>query len=148
VLQCLFSRWRAPVMALSCAVLAAGCGGGSDAETAPSQPPMAAPPLRAATLPNAAAADLLMNFGESGYGQFFPSHQPTQTSYPPFQFRYYPDTHTYLGVVVQASDQYTAGGVYVMGGAFGNSPQQVGLLGQFVFAWDTPGANWDQTPWQ
>ncbi|MDB5870891.1 MAG: hypothetical protein JWQ07_333 [Ramlibacter sp.] len=89
-----------------------------------------------------------MNFGEAGYSQYFPSHQPTQSSYPPFLFRYYSATNTYLGVVVQPSNTYTASGVYVMGGAFGGSPMYVGQLGEFVFAWDTAGANWDQTPWQ
>ena len=145
------------------AVLAAGCGGGTDASSSQGQlgaalaaarsaplaaAPQAAQPLRQAALPDAQAADALFNLGESAFSQYFPNHQPTQSSYPPFLFRYYPTTNTYLGVVVQSSQQYTNGGVYVMGGAFGNSPLPVGLLGQYVFAWDTPGANWDQSPWQ
>jgi hypothetical protein len=108
--------------------------------------PLAAAPQRAAALPDTQAADALMNFGEAGYAQLFPSH-PLTGSYPPFNYRYYPATGMYLGVVTQATNAYTAGGVYVLGGRF-CSPTYVGLLGQYVFAWDTPGANWDQTPWQ
>ena len=146
MLQCLITRWRAPAAAALLALGVAGCGGGSDAGPSQAQAPLAAPPLRA--LPNADSADLLMNFGEAGFSQYFPSHQPTQTWFSPFEFRYYPATGTYLGVVVQPSSTYTPGGVYVMGGGFGGGPTYVGLLGHYVFAWDTPGASWDETPWQ
>jgi hypothetical protein len=73
----------------------------------------------------------LMDFGENVYPRFFPGHETTQ-SLPPFAFRYYPATGVYLGVVVTSGTQYPVGGVYVMGGAFGSAPQQVGQQNSII----------------
>ncbi|MDB5874884.1 MAG: hypothetical protein JWQ07_4326 [Ramlibacter sp.] len=122
--------------------LLAGCGGGSgtpEAVTVAGPPPTAviaasrAPALSAASsaVTPEEAARQLMNFGESVYPEYFPGH-PTTQSLPPFVYRYYPQTGTYLGVVVTDGSGYALNGVYVMGGTFGNAPLYVGPLSQFI----------------
>jgi hypothetical protein len=136
---------RKHFVALAVATLLAGCGGGSDSDAVTPQTVIsslraAAGALRAAS--PEAAANQLMDLGESEYSQFFPSHQPTGSS-PPFLYRFYPDANqplggTYLGVVVTAGTQFTLNGVYVMGGAFGTEPQFVGLLSDFGITTNDP----------
>ena len=130
-------------------VFLAGCGGGSD-ETAStstaSTPAAAAAQFRttlaaqaqaqggakvAAAVSPTQAAEQLLNFAESTFPNFFPSHQATATL-DPFLFRYYPQTGVYIGVVVKAGMGATLDGVYVMGGPFGNAPMYVGQLNQFI----------------
>lgn len=69
-------------------------------------------------------AEIIMNWAESEYASYFPSHQATQTS-DPWTFRFYSDTGTYLGV-------NDANEVYVMGGSFGDAPQKVGDTTTFL----------------
>ncbi len=128
------------------AFVLASCGGGAGDATRGATPAAAVAELRAtaqalapSSATSAAAADQLMNFGESVYGQYFPGHKATQ-SFPPFLYRYYPETNVYLGVVVTDGAGYPLGGVYVMGGAFGNSPLFVGPLTAFITP-DPGGAN-------
>jgi hypothetical protein len=131
------------LIALATAALLAGCGGGAD-EAAPSAAPatpaaaasqlrttLAAQPIRVNAVTPAQAADQLMNFAETTFPMYFPSHQATGTL-DPFLFRYYPQTGVYLGVVVKANMGYTLNGVYVMGGPFGDAPLYVGQLTQFI----------------
>ena len=134
------------LIALAAAALLAGCGGGSD-ETATttstaSTPAAAAAQFRTAlaaqggTKVSAAvspeqAAEQLLNFAESTFPNFFPSHQTTAT-FDPFLFRYYPQTGAYVGVVVKANMGFTLDGVYVMGGPFGDTPTYVGQLSNFI----------------
>ncbi|MDB5870666.1 MAG: hypothetical protein JWQ07_108 [Ramlibacter sp.] len=119
-------------------MLLASCGGGSknaagvaltdgshavQAGTAQStfargQPPTAA--LRAAALVDATN---LMDWAELRYPQYFPSHREPQLS-PPYIYRYYPETNTYLGVDGQF--------VRVLGPSFGPNILTVGTLMQFV----------------
>ncbi len=87
--------------------------------------------LASAAVAPAEAARQLMDFAESQFPQFFPSHQATQ-SLSPFLFRHYPETGIYLGVAVTAGQGFEAMGVYVMGGAFGQSPQYVGPLASLI----------------
>jgi len=77
------------------------------------------------------ASRQLLDFGEARYPQYFPSHQPTQ-SYPPFLYRYYPETDIYLGVAVLDDMGFVSGNVYVKGGRFGNAPTSVGKLADFI----------------
>jgi hypothetical protein len=112
-------------MALVLAGLLAGCGGADEG--------VAALPA-ARTVVNVTpqeGARQLMDFGENVYPRYFPGHETTQ-SFPPFAFRYYPSTGVYLGVVVTSGTQYPLGGVYVMGGAFGSAPLQVGQQNAFI----------------
>lgn len=88
------------------------------------------PSAHAAAVAPTVAAEQLMNFGETTFKTYFPEHQPTQT-FGPFRFRAY-SSKVLLGVVVSADPQYTLNGVYVMGGPFGNQPQYVGQLTQFI----------------
>jgi serine protease len=73
----------------------------------------------------------LLNLGERSYSNFFPDRPATQTA-GPFVYRFHPSTGTYLGVVVDASSGYVLGGVYVQGGAFGNTPVYVGRVNDFL----------------
>ncbi|MBA2673138.1 hypothetical protein [Ramlibacter sp.] len=123
--------------AAAVAILVTACGGGSDTPTA-ATPQAAIEALRAQSaalapmaVTPAAAADQLMNFGETTFPGYFPTHQATQTT-GPFAYRYYPQTGIYLGVVVTPSSGYQLYGVYVMGGAFGNAPQYVGPMTSFI----------------
>ncbi len=84
----------------------------------------------AATVAPTVAAEQLMNYGETAYKSYFPEHQPTQT-FGPFRYRAY-SSKVLLGVVVSADPQYILNGVYVMGGPFGNQPQYVGQLTQYL----------------
>ncbi len=133
------------LIALAAAAFLAGCGGGSDESTTTSTantPAAAAAQLRtamsaqggvkvAAAVSPAQAAEQLLNFAETTFPNFFPSHQSTGT-FDPFLFRYYPQTGIYVGVVVKANMGFTLDGVYVMGGPFGNAPVYVGQLSQFI----------------
>lgn len=144
------------LIALATAALLAGCGGGAD-DTAPSAAPatpaaaasqlrsaLSAQAVRLAAVSPAQAADQLMNFAETTFPMFFPSHQSTGTL-DPFLYRYYPQTGVYLGVVVKADMGYTMNGVYVMGGPFGDAPIYVGQLTDFITPTD-PGTGGPNGP--
>jgi hypothetical protein len=139
----LIHKWLA---ALAVAGLA-GCGGGSQDATVASvasgpQAAVATLPaqsqaLAAGTLSASDAANQLMDFGESAYRQYFPTAESTQSS-APFLYRYYPSTGVYLGVALSSMGGYSPGGVYVMGGPFGNAPAYVGPLTSFTTPVCTP----------
>lgn len=121
--------------AAALAVMVAGCGGG-DSPGSATTPEAAVSGLRAQAqallaLSPADAANQLMDFGEAHFPFFFPGHKPT-ASFPPFLYRFYPETGSYLGVVVTPNPTYLFNGVYVMGGAFGNSPLYVGQLSDII----------------
>jgi serine protease len=73
----------------------------------------------------------LLNFGEQAYPLYFPERPASQLS-APFVYRYYPSTGVYLGVVTQPGLGYVMNGVYVMGGPFGNAPQYVGQISDYI----------------
>lgn len=79
------------------------------------------------------AANQLLDFAEKNYGQFFPSKVATQVFWK-YTYRHYPERGTYVGVAtnVAAGDNLVEGGVYVMGGPFGEAPTYVGVLNQFI----------------
>jgi hypothetical protein len=113
-------------LALVLAGLLAGCGGGDEGGAA-------RPAVRATvSVTPQEGARQLMDFGENVYPQYFPGHETTQSTFPPFAFRYYAATGVYLGVVVTSGTQYPLGGVYVMGGPFGSAPKQVGQQNAFI----------------
>jgi hypothetical protein len=136
--------YRQHLLALAASALLAACGGGAD--TTSVTPQDAAGAMRAhalsakagaanvkiaaATVTPEEAARQLMDFGESVFKVYFPEHQTTQT-FGPFKYRAY-SSGVLLGVVVSADANYQLGGVYVMGGAFGNSPLYVGQLTSFI----------------
>lgn len=123
------------------AALIAGCGGGSpEPEVFSPQAMKAAAPQAATSLTSAAAADLLMNTGETAFPNLFPGHKTTQTA-GPFAYRYYPETGMYLGVVVTANAAYVLNGVYLVGGGYGTlaSPFYVGPLTNYVNVTIDPG---------
>lgn len=72
----------------------------------------------------------LMDFAEATYPGYFPGHEATQ-SLPPFAARHYPASGVYLGVALDEG-AYVQGGVYVLGGAFGNAPLYVGQVTDFI----------------
>lgn len=138
-------RTRTIPPVLATVLLLCGCGGGSPPPAAGAVRAAAAGPSRMQTLASAAAgvaptaaAQQLMDFGESRFPQYFPSPAATQSS-GPFVYRHYPQTGIYLGVVVQETPGYTLLGVYVMGGPFGPEPQLVGPLSSFITPVDTDG---------
>jgi hypothetical protein len=83
--------------------------------------------------PPLAAAEQLMNFGESQFPQYFPGH-PVTLNFGPFRYRLYANG-VLLGVAVGADPKYTQNGVYVLGGPFGGHDQPplfVGTLSQYI----------------
>jgi alpha-tubulin suppressor-like RCC1 family protein len=66
-----------------------------------------------ASADTASDTDTLLNWAESNYPTYFPTHQTTQ-SITPWLFRFYPDTNVYAGVNTNNN------GVYVFGGPWGN----------------------------
>jgi uncharacterized delta-60 repeat protein len=153
-----FARCAATALtaALTAALLAA-CGGGAESESAspstlsvPASPEaraqaaasalanqgarravLAAAPAGLLVTDPQAAAQQLFDFAETAFPAFFPRGAATQ-ALAPFVFRHYPATGVYLGVVLDDGGGYVPGGVYVMGGAFGQAPVHVGALTDFV----------------
>lgn len=129
-------RW---LVGIALAGLVAGCGGGADgpSPTSGSGSRVSASPGRASTgampvVTSAQAAEQLLDFAEAGsYRWLFPSREPTR-SFGPFLYRHYGATGVYLGVVVAEGQGYGKDGVYVMGGAYGNSPTYVGQVTSFI----------------
>lgn len=60
----------------------------------------------------------------------FPGNKPTLGG-AGLYYRHYPETGTYVAVVVDAPG-LVKGGVYVLGGSFGSQPVYVGLVSRFV----------------
>jgi len=79
------------------------------------------------------AISQLFAFALKNFPQYFPDSEVLQRS-DPFDYSYYASTAVYLGVAHNAgtSGPFAEGGVYVMGGPFGNSPTYVGQLTQFI----------------
>ena len=141
------------------AALLAACGGGAEsgdtapapaaaadtaeaaadalAATAARRSALAAAPAGLVIVDPQAATEQLLDFAEATFPAYFPGHAATQTL-APFLFRHYPATGVYVGVALD-DGPYSRGGVYVMGGAFGQAPQHVGTLTDFVSP-DVPGA--------
>jgi hypothetical protein len=85
------------------------------------------------------AADQLISFGEAQFPQFFYSQYFNEDVYqPPFVYRYYSSSGDYLGVVVDGGTAFPQYGVYIMGKSWGQSPQYVGQLTDFVAPQTTP----------
>jgi uncharacterized delta-60 repeat protein len=146
--------FRVATSALIAAVLAA-CGGADSPTAAPRQdattaaaamaapssqaPQLQRPDARALALSTGAVVDAhdaarqLFEFAEQRFPNYFSAPTPVATaSLSPFDFRYYAGSGSYLGVVIGAGTPYADGGVYVMGGAFGNAPAYVGQLLDFI----------------
>jgi len=82
--------------------------------------------ITAASADTAGDAEILFNWAENNYSQYFPSHQTTQRS-DPWLFRFYPETNIYAGV------NTTDNGVYVLGGPWGNiNPTYVDSLSNLL----------------
>ncbi len=77
--------------------------------------------------------EILLNWAENTYPQYFPSHQATQ-SVDPWLYRFYPETGIYAGV--NRSDN----NVYVLGGPWGSSPTVIDTLPN-LFALASSGNN-------
>lgn len=69
----------------------------------------------------ASDTERLLNWAETTFPQYFPSHQGTQ-SIEPWLFRFYPESQIYAGVNKSDSN------VYVLGGAFGDAPTRIDSL--------------------
>jgi hypothetical protein len=82
--------------------------------------------------PNAAVEQLL-HFGEATLPQFFAPESQTAV-FGRFRYRFYPATGIYLGVAVGVlpEDGLVEGGVYTMGGVFGDTPSYRGQLTSFI----------------
>lgn len=87
-----------------------------------------------ASLPNLVHADIvddtevLLNWAENSFPQYFSSHEITQ-SIDPWMFRFYPETNVYAGV--NSNDN----GVYVFGGPWGTlNPTFVDTLSNLLLA--------------
>lgn len=125
-------------LVIGIAALVASCGGSNG--PSPSPPAIANTalritstndtpimPSRSALLGIAAASAVeprnLFDWAESDFPQFFPGHQENR-QFPPYIFRYYPETNTYLAV----------DGIFVrlLGPAFGPNIITVGTLPDFV----------------
>ncbi|NRF70604.1 hypothetical protein HLB44_26730 [Aquincola sp. S2] len=142
------ARWATSALLAS---LLTACGGGGEDTATPTQVPAASVPQAAAQALTAtatrkralavqatglavfdpeAAANQLMDFAEATFPAYFPVHAST-ASLAPFVYRHYGATGVYLGVVLD-DGAFVKGGVYVMGGAFGNDPLHVGQVTDFI----------------
>jgi hypothetical protein len=72
----------------------------------------------------ASDTETLFNWAEKNFPQYFPSHDTTKP-FSPWAFRFYVQTGIYLGL----NDN---NGVYVLGGAFGNSPYYIDTLANLL----------------
>ncbi len=82
----------------------------------------------------ASDAEKLLNWAETTFPQYFPTHQGTQ-SIEPWLFRYYPEAQVYAGV------NKTDNNVYVLGGAFGNTPVRIDSLSSLITQINNSGGN-------
>lgn len=135
--------WAAGMLAAAALAACHGTDGTEPARPSPAPAALAPPALGAKVAPAPAglAADLtadptteaLLDWAESsvhGPRWFWP-HAATLTA-GPFRYRHYPRTGIYLGVVADPDPAYRLGGVYVMGGAFGDTPRYVGQTADFM----------------
>jgi hypothetical protein len=76
----------------------------------------------------------LLNWAETTFPQYFPSHQGTQ-SIEPWLFRFYPESQVYAGV--NKSDN----SVYVLGGSFGVTPTRIDSLVNLMTQVNNSGGN-------
>jgi hypothetical protein len=136
--------WRRMGLVLYVAVVLVACGGGQSSESFVAKVQLSAATSRAQARAGAAtsgssqtAPDQLMNWAEDRFPQYFPSHSTTELA-APFAYRYYPETGVYLGIVVGSGSGLAMDAVYVMGGAFGNSPLYVGPMASFMTPVVTP----------
>lgn len=142
-----------PWMALALSLTLAACGGGGEpwatavarsavpsanavAGAADTGPVLAglrrrALALQAAGVPLAEAARQLMDFAELQFPQYFPAPAATVRA-APFDYRHYPATGIYLGVVTAGGSGHAEQGVYVLGGPFGATPLFVGHVSDFI----------------
>lgn len=72
----------------------------------------------------ASDVEILFNWAERAYAQYFPSHDATKAA-SPWLYRYYPQTGVYLGL----NDN---NGIYVLGGEFGSEPLYVNTLASLL----------------
>jgi len=82
----------------------------------------------------ASDTEKLLNWAQNSYKDLFPSIQPTQTL-EPWLYRFYPETGIYAGV--NKGD----GGVYVLGGRFGGTPQKIDSLAALITQIDYSNGN-------
>lgn len=117
--------------ALLGSLVLASCGGGSSEDMAAADAQhqrrtalAAAVAQQAAGAPVSDAAVLqLLDFAETQFPQYFPSHQATQHA-DIWTYRSYPETGVFLGVAY--------GKVYVLGGSFGEQVTYVGQVLDFI----------------
>lgn len=69
----------------------------------------------------ASDTEILLNWAQNTYPQYFPSHQTTQ-NIDPWIFRFYPETGLHAGV------NKTDNNVYVLGGPWGDTPTVIDTL--------------------
>lgn len=132
-----------------------GCGGGEPAaneapavtaQSARSTQNKSAQASQAAQAATAAPrplldVDLLLNWAERAYPQFFPSHESNQES-SPYTYRYYPATGNYVGVA--------GPDVYILGPFSGDVIQRVGSREDFrcsVTPSDCPAPTYARAGW-
>ncbi|WP_297326089.1 hypothetical protein, partial [Nitrosomonas sp.] len=73
----------------------------------------------------ASDTEILLNWAENTYPQYFPTHQVTQTI-DPWIYRFYPETGIYAGV------NKTDNNVYALGGPWGDTPTLIDTLPNLV----------------
>ena len=78
--------------------------------------------------------EILLNWAERTYPQYFPTHQVTQTINP-WLYRYYPETGIYAGV--NSGDT----SAYVLGGPWGESPARIDTLASLIAQITNSGGN-------
>lgn len=81
--------------------------------------------IHIASADTASDTEILLNWAENTYPQYFPNHQATQ-NVDPWIFRHYPDTGIYAGVNKGDNN------VYVLGGPWGNSPTLIDSLADLI----------------
>ena len=83
--------------------------------------------------PVEAVTQLFDKVAETTYSEFFPPKK-FSLDWADWNYRYYPETGVYVGVPIHAAPAsgLIPGGVYVMGGTFGEVPTYVAPLTQFI----------------
>lgn len=110
------------MLPLIVAALAACGGGGVDPGDARDLQPMR---LRASAAPSVISAEMLLQWAESAYPQYFlPPGQPTQSALT-YRFRHYPSTGNFLAVAGED--------VFVLGAFTGFAPRRVGSLADYQY---------------
>ncbi len=130
-LVALAARWASRFVAAAALVVVASCGGGMQADVAPTAAQAAALPGAPAKQALAAAAltpAQLMDWAEGHYSDLFPAAGKSDNYVAPYTYRYYPLTGNFVAVSTGAADV----AVYVYGNVSAWQLKRIAPLADFT----------------